>query len=229
MTCCGKFLCHGCVRAAVRSCSKAAYNSMVARCALCREKTTVSHEVTIQRIKKRLAANDGDAYFFLGCSYYDGLLGLRKNLAKAVELWLIGASLGSGAAQERLSIVYREGWIVKKDEEKALHYERLAAMKGHVISRFNLGVNEMDKGNTTKVSMSNAVKHWKIAAMAGWEHAMDMIEDLLSGGYPRMGVTVEIYGIPWLPFWSLKMQEKATRGRLTKEQKIVLSRIKKLP
>ncbi|KAK1747151.1 hypothetical protein QTG54_002495 [Skeletonema marinoi] len=190
MTCCGKFLCHGCTSAAVGS--KAAFTSMGVRCALCREKTIVSDDEILQRVKKRMAANDGDAYFFLGCNYFDGTLGLRKNLAKAVELWLIGASLGSGTSQERLSVVYSEGWIVKKDEEKAVHYERLAAMKGHVISRWNLGNHEKDKG-ITKVNVSNAVKHWKIAAMAGWDHAMDHIEDMLSSGYPRLGVTVEIY------------------------------------
>jgi len=192
MTCCGKFLCHGCIRAAFCSGSKAAFSSMVVRCALCREKTIVPDDVILQRVKKRMAANDGDAYFFLGCNYFDGTLGLKKNLAKAVELWLIGASLGSGTSQERLWAVYSEGWIVKKDKEKAVHYGRLAAMKGHVIARWNLGNHEKDKG-ITKVNVSNAVKHWKIAAMAGWNNAMDQIEDMLSGGYPRLGVTVEIY------------------------------------
>lgn len=106
---------------------------------------------------------------------------------------MLGAALGSGAAQERLAIVYsEEGWIVKRDKEKALHYNRLAAMRGHVIARHNLGIAEKDKGST-KVYVSNAVKHWKIAAMAGSDYSMDFIEDLLSGGYPRMGVTVEIY------------------------------------
>ena len=118
---------------------------------------------------------DGDVFCFLGMNFCDELLGLQKNNTKAAELWLKGAALGSVPAQYHIAIAYNQGLGVERDEKKAVHFYQLAAMGGDVISRFNLGVHEKDD----MAGMSRAIAHWKIAAGAGFELALDNIEQLL--------------------------------------------------
>jgi TPR repeat protein len=58
-----------------------------------------------------------------------------------------------------------------------LHLEA-AAMAGHEIARYNLGVMEANSGN-----MARAIKHWTIAASAGDYDAMHELRILFVGGH----------------------------------------------
>ena len=62
------------------------------------------------------------------------------------------------------------GEEVERDATKAKHYWELAAMGGDVNARHNLGWTEKMEGNMTR-----AVKHWMIAARAGYDESLKEI------------------------------------------------------
>merc|ERR1711957_829461 len=69
-----------------------------------------------------------------------------------------------------LALTYDQGDIGEKDTRKAAHHYQLAAMKGHVMSRRNLGCDEGAAGN-----IDRAYKHFVIAAGMGCETSMKEI------------------------------------------------------
>eukprot|EP00979_Chaetoceros_neogracilis_P015958 scaffold6730_cov113-Chaetoceros_neogracile.AAC.1 len=99
-------LCSGCVFAHGVA---AAYTERF-KCVFCRTKAPSSDEVLIERIEKRVEANDAQAMFNLGSYYQLGMKGLRQDNSKALEL-------------------YRS--IVEKDTRKATYHRQLAAMAGN--------------------------------------------------------------------------------------------------
>ena len=64
---------------------------------------------------------------------------------------------------------------MERDEKKAVHFYQLAAMGGNVASRFQLGAYET---NDT-AGLSRTIEHWKIAAGAGFELALDKSNNCL--------------------------------------------------
>ena len=70
------------------------------------------------------------------------------------------------------------------DKKKAIYYYELAAMKGCVIARDNLGCIEEETGN-----MDRAIKHFMIAVKGGDKDSLATIRKLHSIG----GATKEEY------------------------------------
>jgi TPR repeat protein len=85
----------------------------------------------------------------------------------AFEYYTKAAKLGDANAHFNLSIMYRLGQGVEKDEKKHSYHLEEAAIGGHVEARHNLGCHE---GNNGK--MERAVKHFIIAAHMGHEGSM---------------------------------------------------------
>lgn len=63
-------------------------------------------EEGIERIKKRMEANDAQALNMMEKIYSYGLHGFEKDLKKAQELWLKTAELGMSAAHANLADAY---------------------------------------------------------------------------------------------------------------------------
>ena len=61
--------------------------------------------------------------------------------------------------------------------KKAKHYWELAAIGGNVLARCSLGASEYNVGN-----VSRAVKHWMIAAAAGYDVALNEIRQAFLEG-----------------------------------------------
>ena len=80
----------------------------------------------------------GKAQWKLGCDYRDGTGGVAKNEAKAVECFVKGAALGSGAAQCNLGHCYSDGIGVARDMVKAVEWYTKAAKQGHVAAQLLL-------------------------------------------------------------------------------------------
>jgi TPR repeat protein len=150
-TCCGKIICNGCVFAQV----DAAADTEKFKCVFCRTGAPSSDEENIERIKKRVEANDAEAMVYLGTCYQLGNLGLRQDHWMALELFHESAKLGNHFAHLSLSICYRTEGIVEKDTRKATYHGQLGAMAGNVRARYNLGFDEHNAGN-----MDRAYKHW---------------------------------------------------------------------
>ena len=63
------------------------------------------------------------------------------------------------------------------DMKKATHYYELAAMRGHVKARHNLGIVEENAGN-----MDRAMKHYMISAGAGCDDSLEAIRECFMNG-----------------------------------------------
>ena len=178
--CCGKTLCYGCVIAANDEMNK---GNMKRLCPFCRFPIHNTDKEYLKRVKKRMQINDPEAFYFLGSAYRFGSQGLRQNEKKALELWERAAELGSITAHYCLAEVYRLGSGVEKDMDKAIHHYKLAAIRGHEIARYDLGVLDGKNYNI------QAIKHFIISAKAGHDDSLKMI----GVGYKEGLVTKEEY------------------------------------
>jgi tetratricopeptide (TPR) repeat protein len=151
-----KVICGGCVDSFHKS-------GNARNCPFCKAKTVISDHKRVEQMKKRVEANDTGTMVVLANQYLNGQLGLQQDWAKTVELLTRASELGSGRANFCLGGIY-EG---RGDLKKAKFHLEAAAMAGHELARFNIGLMEYNLG-----SPERAVKHWKIAASAGEYAAM---------------------------------------------------------
>jgi len=187
-SCCGKMLCRGCVHAH----SVTAADTEIYTCVFCRTEDPSTNEEEIERMKKRVEANDAWAMFNLGCYYQYGMIGLRQDHAKALELFHKSAKLGNPFAHNNVSNYYRKGGIVIKDTRKVMYHEQLAAMAGDLRARYSLGCDENNAGN-----MDRAYRHWMIAANDGWDSSMKAVQQGYKSGFVTKddyAKTIRAYG-----------------------------------
>jgi len=168
MACCGKLICSGCIHAAdVRDKKRASL------CPFCRTPPPASRREMINRYTKRMELNDPIAMSCLGGFYTDGSNGLPQNYAKALKLYHQAVELGHAGAYYNIGNAYRYGRGVEFDIEKAMHYWELAAMRGVVLARNNLGATEQIIGNVDR-----ALKHFMIAIKGGNKMSLDAVKHL---------------------------------------------------
>jgi TPR repeat protein len=173
-------LCDGCVYAN----TVAAADTDKYKCAFCQTEAPSSDEVRIERLKKRVEANDAQAMFDLGSYYRRGRRGLRQDRAKALELLHKSAKLGNNIAHFTLSLDYQTGDIGEKDTRKATYHRQLGAVAGNVKARYDLGCDEAVAGNVDR-----AYKHCMISANDGYDLSMKAVQK----GYKNGFVTKDDY------------------------------------
>ena len=161
-TCCGKVLCHGCI---IANAKRAMELRIENTCAFCREPTHMTEEDDERRMMKRIEANDPVVTRLEGRQQYK-----KENYRRAFDYFSKAAELGDAQAHYQLSLMYHEGNGVEKDEGKKKYHFEEAAIGGHPIARYNLGINEWVHGNEER-----AVKHWIIAAKQGEDDSMKML------------------------------------------------------
>ncbi|EJK57684.1 hypothetical protein THAOC_22244 [Thalassiosira oceanica] len=171
--CCLRRVCDGCILAAQR-------RGIYSRCPFCRQPFTRldDHASLLAMVRKRADKGDARAKKVLGEQYYDGKLGLTKDVTRAIALWTEAAELGCIGAYFELGLVYHDGLGVEKDEAKGIQYWQHAAMNGDVSSRGCLGVTELQAGN-----FENALQHLMISAKMGEEVSLNGIRGLLMDGH----------------------------------------------
>jgi len=167
-SCCGKDICNGCIHVNIR---------LGDLCPFCRTPAPTSDEEIIGRMKKRIKAEDALAVYGQGCLHADGLHGLPKNTAKALELWHRAGELGNASAYHNIGNAYYIGNGVQRDIKKAQHYWEFAAIKGDAMARHNLGAVEKNRGN-----IDNALKHYMIAVKDGSTKSLHGIKTLFKDG-----------------------------------------------
>ncbi|EJK77370.1 hypothetical protein THAOC_00804 [Thalassiosira oceanica] len=169
MACCLKRVCNGCHVAALKR--------GMDDCAFCRTPIADNDADELAMIQARVKKKDPEAINCIGEKYFYGLLGLQKNMQKAVELYTEAAELGSIQALFDLGNVYDFGNGVQQDKAKAVEFFAKAAMQGHVLSRHNLGCIEGEKGNHDR-----AVRHFLISAKMGDEDSLENIKTAFKAG-----------------------------------------------
>ena len=172
MACCGKVVCCGCIYAVqIRS------SSGPSLCPFCRTPAANSDEEIINRHEKRADLNDPKAIHSMGVYHAEGLYGLPRNRAKALELWHRAGELGNVGAYLSIGNAYMVGRGVEVDLKKAKYYYGLAAMGGGAIARNNLGATEANAGN-----IGRALKHFIIAVKDGRTESLENIKMLYLDG-----------------------------------------------
>jgi len=174
-SCCGKVICSGCSYAPVYDNQGNEVDND--KCPFCRTLDPDSNEEAIKRIMKRVKAGDAEALYNVGCHYQEGSYGLPRDIDKALELFHRAGELGHANAYCSIGAAYESGTGVEVDNEKAVHYYELGAIRGDIYARYNLGLNEEEAGNTER-----ALKHWMVAVKAGDNDSLKEIKDMYSEG-----------------------------------------------
>ena len=173
-SCCGKVICNGCSYAPVYD---GQGNKVDEKCPFCRTPMAASEEEANEREKKRFEAGDAEAIYNIGCYHHKGTDGYQQDYKKAFQLWHRSGELGHAAAYCKIGFAYNHGEGVEVDKEKTQHYYELAAMKGDVCARDNLGIIETRAGN-----FDRAIKHFKIAIRGGNADSSNKFRELYSFG-----------------------------------------------
>jgi len=169
-SCCSKLVCKGCTTAnMMRQLDEGSPNG----CPFCRHLYAKSEEENERRRKKRFEANDPFALREVGRKHFDD-----RDYERAFEYFTKAADLGDVEAQFNLSLMYREGLGVEKDEKMELYYEEEAAISGDPSSRYSLGCHEGGNGR-----YGRAVKHWIIAAKLGDDDSIERLKEMYKCGY----------------------------------------------
>ncbi|EJK70054.1 hypothetical protein THAOC_08623 [Thalassiosira oceanica] len=168
--CCMKRVCDGCVFAARQ-------RGMLDTCPFCRTNVPTDDASELAMIQKRVKKGDAEAITLLGEQYYYGELGLAKNVPRAIELHTEAAELGSIDAHSKLGHMYYKGDGVEEDKRRGIYHLQQAAMRGHVLSRHNLGAVEHKNGN-----YQLATQHWMITAEMGYEMSLNHIKKMFKEG-----------------------------------------------
>ena len=172
--CCSKLICHGCYHANME---READEEVKFKCPFCRlplptSRETNSEEKLIQQHLKRVEANDPYALQLSGSTcYHEG------DFDGAYKQWKKAADLGDADAHFKLSIMYREGHGVEKDEKKEWYHLEEASILGHPDARRQLAVNEGRKDR-----FERAAKHFIIAANLGHDESIQTLKEFYRGG-----------------------------------------------
>ncbi|EJK45901.1 hypothetical protein THAOC_35462 [Thalassiosira oceanica] len=116
-----------------------------------------------ERIAKRMALDDANAYCQIAGDYSLGDSGKPLDYGRAFELYTRAAALGSPDAHYELGNMYRSGKGRDINVKKAKHHYQLGAIGGSVPARSNLAVIEAQQGKAKR-----AMKHFKITARNGF-------------------------------------------------------------
>ena len=169
MACCSKVICDGCYHSNVVRITR---GSLEPTCPFCRHPDLKSEEEEINKVMKRVKANDPVAMVQIG---------LRRNEAgdydDAFRYLSKAAELGEVGAHYQLALFYYKGKGVEKDVKKVVYHWEQAAIGGHPKARYNLGCEENSNGR-----IDRAMKHWIIAATLGCDDTLDALKVCFRGG-----------------------------------------------
>jgi hypothetical protein len=168
-SCCSKQVCNGCMYANM---SREYKEKLNPRCPFCRQLSLESKEESERKRKKRSKANDPIAVREAGRThFFDG------EYERAFDFFTKAADLGDVEAQFNLSLMYRKGQGVEKDEKMELYYLEEAAIGGDPYARHALGCDEGGNGR-----FKRAVKHWIIAAKLGHDDSIQSLKEMYKSG-----------------------------------------------
>ena len=190
--CCKKRICNACFRENVdfidkkneRNAGKKDKKQMAHTCPLCREPFTVScDEELLHRIKLWASQGDPVSCSSLGSIYLYEEHGVRRDVLKALDYWIRAAELGSADACKNMAINFRQGIGLSIDYDKAALFDKVAAIRGDVQARHNLGSTEYRAFGNHEVG----IRHWKIAAEAGNQKSIDHLKRIYNAGGQEPG------------------------------------------
>ena len=168
LSCCSKVVCNGC--AIAEFVRQRGQNRQYTSCPFCRCQLSQSQidEETKKNLMKRVAANDPAALGKMGCMMRCD----EGDYDEAFKYYTMAAELGDAMSHYNLSVMYKKGLGVEKDEKKKIYHLEEAAIAGHPEARHALASCEEDNGE-----IERAVKHLIIAANLGLEDAIKELKE----------------------------------------------------
>lgn len=182
--CCGKRLCKGCSREQHEILLKAYLEKNAGKkidphadlpktCPFCRKPPVSSAGGHIRRLEERMLQNDAMAIVHMGTAALNGVLGMSKNELKAIDCFIRAAELGSADACCALADRFEAGTTLSDDGESSAFFLKVGAIRGNISSRSLFGLHEYGIGNHEE-----GIRHWKIAAEAGFQPALDRLKEI---------------------------------------------------
>ena len=172
MNCCCKLICNGCDYTDQKRVIK---QGLHPRCPFCRDPTLRTKAEANKQLMKRAKKNDPAALFQMGANCFK-----EGDYGKALKYYTEAAGLNDARSHYDLSCLYYEGRGIEKDTKKYVYHSEEAAIGGHPMARYNLGVNEVTNGR-----FDRAVKHFTIAANLGEHRSLQVLKDLHAKGNAR--------------------------------------------
>ena len=184
-TCCGNVICGACYNeneAAINKQNEKNSKKVAFTCPFCREPDPTNTEY-VSRLQARCKKNDHNALTMMGERYHDleefqGEVyrkgGTVKDDLKALDCFIRAVGLGSPAACVKIGVSYLEGIGVAVDKERAALFQRVGALRGSVVARYSIGYSEYFNLGNHEIG----IRHWKIAAEAGYQPSLDMLREM---------------------------------------------------
>ena len=178
---------------------------LVTKCPFCRDfPVDLSDAESLRLLRKRIDVhNDREAINGLGVYYLNGIMGLPVDEAKAFQLILKAAKMGSSDACNNLGNLYYMGQGCERSMKNSKHYYELAAIGGDVPARASLGQDEARAGNYQR-----SMRHWKISAAQGCDTSLQGLKT----GYSTGHVTKDDFA------QALRAHKEAKDGMKSKER-----------
>ena len=178
-TCCGNSICKACYienEASINKQNEENSGKKVAfTCPFCREPEPASGDMELEfaRLQARCLQNDHIALKLMDAAYRTGD-GKPKDVLKGLDCYIRAVELGSPEACIVIGNSYHEGNGVSINQERAALFEKVGALRGHIVGRYNIGWSEYyDLGNH-----EIGIRHWKIAAEAGYQPSLDILKKI---------------------------------------------------
>ena len=188
MPCCGNEVCWACYMENKESINKqneekSAGKKLAFTCPFCREPVLTAVTEVSRQLQARCLQNDRNALRLMGGRYRRGECGKPKDELKALDYYIRAVELDSPAACSNIAEIYREGSGVSVHKERSALFERVGALRGDILARYNIGCIEYhDLGNH-----EIAIRHWKISAEAGYQRSLNALRNIFNADGKRPG------------------------------------------
>ena len=111
-------------------------------CPFCRTPTQKTNKESVKRGEKRVELGDMAGMFAMAYKYDYGIMGLKKDKKRGVELLFKVVELGEGGDSDKLALkgaynnlgeTYLDGDVMRKNEEKARYCYELSGKSAFVL------------------------------------------------------------------------------------------------
>ena len=176
-SCCGNEICKACTIENEESIKKqneekSAGKKVAFTCPFCREPIPTSAGKEFAQLQARCLQNDQNALSLMGDLYRDGDHHVAKDDLKALDCWIRAVELASPEACTNIGNSYDLGNGVSVDKKRAALFERVGALRGHIVARHNIGNSEYHALGNHEI----AIRHLKIAAEAGYQPSLNALK-----------------------------------------------------
>jgi TPR repeat protein len=114
----------------------------------------------------------------MGNFHLDGEGGVPKDDLKTLDCFIRAVELGNAEACVKIGIIYTKGSGVAVDKKRAALFERVGALRGSIVARYNIGLSEyFDLGN-------HEIAIRKIAAEAGYQPSLNWLKKVYNADLP---------------------------------------------